>query len=453
MMYLNISDGIFLEVGGTSTDISVIRNGKALVKGAEVGGHRVYLRTLDVKTVGVAGGSMYRVGSSGVHDVGPRSAHIAGLGYVAFSKKIDTLEFSSIVPRPGDPSDYLCISTDGQDKPTLCLTPTCAANFLGLVPDLDCARGNDLVLRQVFDAWASKLKMAPEALAKMALEKAFDKCLPIIKQFISDYKLDPDTVSLVGGGGGAAALVPFIAQSMRLNHALAENADVISAIGVALALVRETVERNIVDPRQEDILSIRQEALESVQAMGADPSSIEVHVEVDTRANIVRATACGAAGLTQDQARKEPLPESEKLSVVAQSLKVLPELITVTAQTPFFQVYACQKVDKHLFGLLPAKRQSLRVVDRRGIIRLQVRHGVAQLTSAGQADQLVSNLAEEYAQYGDAGKVIPNVILLLGPKIVDLSGLPDVAQVLALVRAELSVVSSDKSVIVVGDIA
>ncbi|WP_461029495.1 hydantoinase/oxoprolinase family protein, partial [Streptomyces sparsus] len=79
LMQERVSEGVFLETGGTSTDISVIHRGKVAVRHATILGKTSYLSALDVRTVGVGGGSMVRLaaGRGAVTTVGPRSAHIA----------------------------------------------------------------------------------------------------------------------------------------------------------------------------------------------------------------------------------------------------------------------------------------------------------------------------------------------------------------------------------------
>jgi N-methylhydantoinase A len=108
LMYLRVSDGVFFEVGGTSTNIGVIRNGRPTIKSAVVGGHRTYVNSLDIRVLGIAGGSMPRVKGKDIVDVGPRSAHIAGLHYAAFAATEDIVEpqLEYFQPKPADPEDY-----------------------------------------------------------------------------------------------------------------------------------------------------------------------------------------------------------------------------------------------------------------------------------------------------------------------------------------------------------
>ena len=68
---------------------------------------------------------------------------------------------------------------------------------------------------------------------------------------------------------------------MGLEYKISKNAEVISPIGVALAMVRDMVERTILNPTDEDILKIRKEAEQAAINSGAAPSSIEIHVEVE----------------------------------------------------------------------------------------------------------------------------------------------------------------------------
>ena len=94
--------------------------------------------------------------------------------------------------------------------------------------------------------------------------------------------LSMTNLKLVGEGGGAGALVPFIAEQMKLDHEISRDAEVISSIGAALALVRDVVERLMPHPQPEDLQAIREEVIEAVVRLGAARDAVDVAVDVDT---------------------------------------------------------------------------------------------------------------------------------------------------------------------------
>jgi N-methylhydantoinase A len=63
------------DMGGTSTDISLIVNGRpTLASSRRVAGHTIALSSLDIASIGAGGGSIARVDAGGILHVGPESA-------------------------------------------------------------------------------------------------------------------------------------------------------------------------------------------------------------------------------------------------------------------------------------------------------------------------------------------------------------------------------------------
>lgn len=70
-----IGDIVTLDMGGTSTDVCLIRDGRtARVNVREIAGFRIRLPMVDIHTVGAGGGSIARIAPDGLMKVGPESA-------------------------------------------------------------------------------------------------------------------------------------------------------------------------------------------------------------------------------------------------------------------------------------------------------------------------------------------------------------------------------------------
>lgn len=374
-------------------------------------------------------------------DVGPRSAHIAGLRYISFAGATDVADptLVTVRPKPDDPADYLGICIKGNQEPSFTFTTTEAANILGFMKEYGKAQGSPL---KETAAWlAEEFGTSPDKLAGEILEVASVRVIDVVKDFIAEYKLEKNLLSLIGGGGGAEAVVPFAAQKLGMEYRTAANAEVISAIGVALGLIQDTIERSIMNPTDADILNIRNEAMQSVLRMGAAADTVEVRVEVDTKQKRVIATASGAPEMRQRSAKVTALSEEEMRTVARRSCNLSNGDIDCAGGTEFLKVYQGRTVEKKLFGLFSSERKPVRVIDREGVIRLKLNDCTVHAGDVSSMHAALGKLVDEFTMYGDAGGLQPDVFVVVSGRIIDLSGLISKDQVLSILRAETQNIS------------
>ena len=163
--------------------------------------------------------------------------------------------------------------------------------------------------------------LSVEETAKAILTKSCSKIVPVIEDLIAKYKIEREQIVLVGAGGGAGTLLTFTANMLGFKYQIPENAEVISSIGVALALVREMVERTIPNPTASDIAQIKKEAKELAMNSGAVEDSIEVYVEIDDQTQKVTAIAMGSTEVKTTDLMKHCTRE-ETVAIAAESLGI-----------------------------------------------------------------------------------------------------------------------------------
>lgn len=448
LMYEKITDGIFFETGGTSVDVSVIKNGKTMIKYAQVGGNKTYLQSLDVRTLGLAGGTMIQAKEGQMTDVGPRSAHIANLAYECFDDAAGMTSATAklVSPLEGDPDYVIVTDQDGNTySPTLCG----AANLLGYVPDGDFAKGNNETGRVAWEA-VGKLcgGMSAEEAAAKALDLACEKLKVVVDSLITEYDLDPNMLTFVGGGGSAAVLVPALAKKYgeNMKWAIAKNAPYISTIGVALAMVRETIERSCSNPSSEDVKKIRRDVIEKIVRSGAAEETVDVSIEVDSEHSILRAIATGSTEFRSKDLGQVDL-EPEKMQEVASAALSMPDC-EAKCSTGRWTLFSGDLVTKKFFGLLSSKKHPIAVLDREGVVRFKVGDG-NYLMYKRKNQQRFDEFFYDNTIYGDANASIPRVYLFYREKMLDLTGMQTGDQMKSIMDVELSSLDPDDKIVAV----
>jgi N-methylhydantoinase A len=214
---LGVGDLIPFDMGGTSTDISLIAGGEAQLS-AERGlaGERIALRSLDIASIGAGGGSIARVDPAGFQ-VGPESA--------------------GAVPGPA------CYGNGGQ-LPTvtdanLLLGYLDANNFLGGKRKLDKAASEAAV-----DTIALALKLSADETAAGIFRLINLKMADGIRLMTLRRGVDPRRFALLSFGGAAGLHAVEVARELEIPRVIVPTmASVLSAWGMLATDLRYEASR------------------------------------------------------------------------------------------------------------------------------------------------------------------------------------------------------------------
>jgi N-methylhydantoinase A/oxoprolinase/acetone carboxylase beta subunit len=436
---LALTDGIVLECGGTSSNVSVVKGGRTVLRTLRVMGRPTSIRSVDSWVVGAAGGSLGRLGRRKVEEAGPRSAHVAGLPYACYAEpeELAGAEVELVSPRPGDPPQYAILTTPAGRRHAL--TATCAAHALGVVDVAAPADGAVADARSAADrstaaseraraaalagfaALGRRMRRSPEEAARALLDRTVDKIAQAVADAARTHDFGPD-VPVVALGGAGTALAPEVARRLGRPYVRPEHPEILSSIGAALSLVRCEVARHAGNG---ETMEVAREAERACVEAGAAPQTVRVETHFEAREGLVRAVATGAVALERGAASREPVDEPAQLHAAAAALGMAEHELEVVARNDFYRVF-CENGSGRVA-----------VVDGLGSVALAES---AKRVITADADRLLGRLSDAI----DAGTVnlgvatlLPRVAIVCGPHILDLSDSRRAEEIIAGARSVL----------------
>jgi N-methylhydantoinase A/oxoprolinase/acetone carboxylase beta subunit len=244
---LGLKHCVGLDVGGTSSDIVVIRDGRlgeAPWEERRVGGYPLQIPMLDLHTIGAGGGSLVGRDDYGALHVGPESA--------------------GAVPGP------VCYNRGG-DQPTV----TDAAVIVGRLPKnillggqmpIDASLAQKAFQERFSINDGSEIKVALDVLALAEANIAFG-----IRERTVSRGLDPAELALVAAGGAGPLLACGIAENLQLAEVIVPpRPGLLAAWGLLVAPDRReaavTVLRPLVEISSEDSAKLFQHAYDELSA-------------------------------------------------------------------------------------------------------------------------------------------------------------------------------------------
>ena len=255
---------ITFDMGGTSTDVSLIDNDLSLTFESSISGYPVKVPMIDIHTVGAGGGSIARLDEAGALKVGPESAG-ADPGPICYGK--------------GDS-----------------ITVTDANLYLGrLIPEHFLGGGmilKDDKLPSYFENMAQKVRLSSLELAEGILDVANTAMERAIRVISVERGYDPREFTLFSFGGAGGMHAAFLARLLSIPKVLLpQNPGILSAIGMIMADVIKdyslTIMRNQVNVTptflSDQFMEIEKRGRKDLECEGIPDDGIDLEKYLDMR--------------------------------------------------------------------------------------------------------------------------------------------------------------------------
>ncbi|RZB35484.1 MAG: N-methylhydantoinase A [Desulfobacteraceae bacterium Eth-SRB2] len=234
---------ISFDMGGTSTDVSLIDGNLSLAFEATISGYPVKVPMIDIHTVGAGGGSMAFFDEGGALKVGPESAG-ADPGPICYGK--------------GDR-----------------ITVTDANLYLGrLIPEHFLGGGMALMDKRLplyFENMAQKVGLSPQELAQGILDVADTAMEKAIRVISVERGYDPREFTLFSFGGAGGMHAAFLARLLNIpNVLLPPNPGILSAMGMLMADVIKDYSLTIMKKQENVTVKLLSEGFEEMERKGQE---------------------------------------------------------------------------------------------------------------------------------------------------------------------------------------
>ncbi|MDX9802025.1 MAG: hypothetical protein RBT69_11895, partial [Spirochaetia bacterium] len=246
--------------------------------------------------------------------------------------------------------------------------------------------------------------------------------IPVLEELAITYQVDINNLPIVGGWGGCSSVVPLVAKIKNMKYLIGKNAHVISPIGVALSMVRESVERHIVDPSEEDLDDLRNIVVEKLVSTGVKRESISVEITTDPLKGIYKAVATGVNNNVMHQRDRKSISAGEINDIVREHANITPAVNIESDRCNDMIVASFRKKDTSFLKKIffPSTRR-IYVLSHTGQILYNTIHGEYRESAMGTITNDMKLLLDKYSEYGDMGERIPEVFIVISNKIVDYS--------------------------------